>query len=264
MTLLTLLPSQPGLGGGLSSIMETIARVLPRFVVFVIILVVGWIIAKLVAKAVRMILHRTHFSRIADRGVVGEALKRNNHDPTYLIGQVFFYAVLLLTLQLAFGVFGPNPISSMLNAIVAWLPKAAVAILLVVIASAVAHAVRELVGAALSGLSYGRLLANIASIFIVALGIIAALNQVGIATTVTQPVLIAVLATAGAIIAIGVGGGMVRPMQQRWEGWLTKFEREAGMVGGRGAYERGREDAARGPGVPGESTAGRGREPGQP
>jgi hypothetical protein len=32
--------------------------------------------------------------------------------------------VLLVTLQLAFGVFGNNPVSTMLNAVVGWLPKA--------------------------------------------------------------------------------------------------------------------------------------------
>jgi hypothetical protein len=249
------LPSQVNPGGTVQSTLDTLGRVLPRLVVFIVILVIGWIIAKLIAKAVRMILHRVHFSRVAERGVIGEALKRNNYDPTFLIGQVFYYAILLITLQLAFGVFGPNPISSLLNGVVAWLPKAAVAILLVIIASAVAHAVRNIVAAALSSLSFGRLIADVTSVFIVALGIIAALNQVGIATTVTQPVLIAVLATVGAILAIGIGGGLVRPMQHRWEGWLEAAERET--RGSRtGAFERGREDAARGPGVPGETRAG--------
>lgn len=252
------LPSQVDVGETVQSTLDTLGRVVPRLVVFVIILVIGWIIAKLIAKAVRMILHRLNFSRIAERGVIGEALKRNNYDPSNLIALVFYYAILLITLQLAFGVFGPNPISSLLNSVVAWLPKAAVAILLVIIASAIAHAVRNVVAAALSSLSYGRFVADAVSVFIVALGIIAALNQVGIATTVTLPVLIAVLATAGAILAIGVGGGLVRPMQARWEGWLAAMEREAG--GGRGgAYERGREDAARGPGVPGETPAERER-----
>ena len=54
---------------------------------------------------------------------------------------------------------------------------------------------RELIVGTLGGLSYGKLLANLASVFILGLGVIAALNQVGIATTVTTPVLIAVLAT---------------------------------------------------------------------
>jgi hypothetical protein len=74
------------------------------------------------------------------------------------------------------------------------------------------------------------LLATTASVFILGLGIIAALNQVGIATAVTTPVLIAVLATIAGIFIVGVGGGLVRPMQERWERWLTNAEVEAPRV----------------------------------
>ena len=49
----------------------------------------------------------------------------------------------------------------------------------------------------IDGLSYGPVLANATSIIIITLGAIAALNQAGIAAGVTQPVLYAVLLTAG-------------------------------------------------------------------
>jgi hypothetical protein len=143
-------------------------------------------------------------------------------------------------------VFGNNPVSTMLDAIVGWLPKAAVAIVLVVVASAIARVVKDLISAALGGLSYGRLVATAASIAIIALGVIAALDQIGIAAQVTQTILIAVVATIGAIVAIGVGGGMVRPMQDRWERMLNAAERETNARAF--AYERGRQDAMSAPG----------------
>ena len=93
--------------------------------------------------------------------------------------------VLLFTLQFAFGVWGPNAISDLISAVVAWLPRAFVAIDHRGVAAAIASAVRDLITGALGGLSYGRLLATVASVFIIGLGVIAALNQVGIATTVT-------------------------------------------------------------------------------
>jgi len=55
--------------------------------------------------------------------------------------------------------------------------------------------VRELIANTIDGLSYGKVLANIASVFILGLGVIAALNQIGVATTVTTPILVTVLAT---------------------------------------------------------------------
>ncbi len=105
-----------------------------------------------------------------------------------------------------------------------------VAIIIIVVAAAIAKAVNELISNTLGGLSYGRVLANIASAFILGLGIIAALNQVGVATTVTTPVLIAVLATIAGILIVGVGGGLIRPMQARWDGWLTTAEQETGRI----------------------------------
>jgi hypothetical protein len=154
--------------------------------------------------------------------------------------------VLLLTLQLAFGVFGPNPVSALLTGIVAFLPRIAVAIIIVVVASAIAAAVKDLVTSVTGGLSYGHVLANIASVFIIALGVIAALSQIGVAIAVTLPVLITVLATVGGILVVGVGGGLIRPMQQRWDRWLDRAEQEAPQSRAHAqAYERGREDAAR-------------------
>ncbi|HTR92037.1 MAG TPA: hypothetical protein VMI73_09875 [Trebonia sp.] len=92
-----------------------------------------------------------------------------------------------------------------------------------------------------------------ASIVLVALGAIAALKQVGIAATVTQPILYTVLVTCGAISAIGVGGGLIKPMQARWERMLTAAERDTGgqfaayqqtyQQTYQQAYQQGRADA---------------------
>ena len=105
--------------------------------------------------------------------------------------------------------------------------------------------VKDLITAAIGGLSYGRFVAALASVAIIALGVIAALDQVGIASDVTQPVLITVLATIAAILAIGVGGGLVRPMQERWERMLNAAERETNAQ--LAAYQSGREHAMTGP-----------------
>jgi hypothetical protein len=47
---------------------------------------------------------------------------------------------------------------------------------------------------------------------------------------VTTPVLITILATIGGVIVVGAGGGLIRPMQSRWEGWLNSAERESQNV----------------------------------
>ncbi|MDQ2755174.1 MAG: hypothetical protein M3Y71_01200 [Actinomycetota bacterium] len=224
----------------LTSALTGIATFIPKLVLFAVILVIGVIVAKVLSKAVAAILQRVGFDRAIERGGVGKALEQSEYDPSDILAKLVYYAVMLFTLQLAFSAFGPNPISDLLAAIIAFLPQVFVAIVIVVVASAIAAAAKTLIEGSLGGLSYGKTLANIAAVFILGLGIIAALNQVGIATTVTTPVLVAVLATLAGVLIVGVGGGLIKPMQTRWESYLTKAEEEAPKV---------RQEAANAPSV---------------
>jgi Conserved TM helix len=210
--------------------LSTVATFVPKLILFLVILVIGIIVAKLLSKAVNAVLERVGFDRAIERGGVAKAMENSKYDPSDILAKVVYYAVLLFTLQLAFSAFGPNAISDLLTGIIAFLPKAFVAIVIVVIAAAIAAGVKSLIEGALGGLSYGKVLANIAAVFILGLGIIAALNQVGIATTVTMPVLIAVLGTIAGILVVGVGGGLIKPMQSRWEQYLTRAEAEAPRI----------------------------------
>ncbi|MET8233890.1 hypothetical protein ABZS77_24775 [Micromonospora sp. NPDC005298] len=224
--------------------LRSVMLFLPKAVAFLAILVAGWLIAKAVLKIVEKVLERVGFDRAVERGGVRRALSRSRYDASDIVAKLVYYAVLLFTLQLAFGIWGPNPISDLLGAVISWLPRAFVAIVIVVVAAAIASAVKDLIGGALGGLSYGRVLATIASVFILGLGVIAALNQIGVATAVTTPVLIAVLATIGGILVVGVGGGLIRPMQSRWESWLTRAEQESQLIASHArAYREGRRDA---------------------
>ena len=209
---------------------SSVATFVPKFVAFLAILIIGWIIAKFIGKGVEALLRRVGFDRAVERGGLGRAFEGSAYDASTLLSKLVYYALLLFVLQLAFGVFGPNPVSELLTNVIAFLPKVVVAIIIVVVAAAIASAVRDLISNTLARLSYGRALANIAAVFILGLGVIAALNQIGVATTVTTPVLIAVLATIAGILIVGVGGGLVRPMQQRWERYLHTAERETGVI----------------------------------
>ncbi|GGM46818.1 hypothetical protein GCM10011608_34420 [Micromonospora sonchi] len=231
-------------GDAVGDTLRSILLFLPKAVAFVAILVAGWLVAKAVLKLVDRLLERVGFDRAVERGGIARALARSRYDGSDIVARLAYYGVLLLTLYLAFGIWGPNPISDLIAGVIAWLPRAFVAIVIVVVAAAIAGAVKDIISGALGGLSYGRLLATIASAFLLGLGIIAALNQIGVATAVTTPVLIAVLATIGGILVVGVGGGLVRPMQKRWESWLSRAEQESRSIAEHArAYSAARRDA---------------------
>ena len=226
--------------------LRTIAEFVPKLALFLVILVIGLIVAKAISKALNALLERVGFDRAVERGGIRKALASSKMDASDIVAKLIYYTLVLFVLQLAFGVFGPNPISELLTQVITFLPSLVVAIIILVVAASIAAAVKTLVEGTLGGLSYGKALANAASIFILFLGVVAALNQVGVATTVTTPVLIAILATVAGVIIVGVGGGLIRPMQQRWERWLERAEQEAPQARAHAqAYERGREDAAR-------------------
>jgi Conserved TM helix len=215
---------------GVSDAWSTIATFIPKLLFFLVVLVVGYLIAKVAAKATNGILERVGFDNAVERGGIKQALAKSQYDASDIVAKLVKYAIVLFTLVIAFNVFGPNPISDLLQDVIAFLPKIIVAIVIIVVAAAIAKAVKDLLSNMLGGLSYGNTIATIASVFILFLGIVAALNQVGVATTVTTPVLITILATIGGVIVVGAGGGLIRPMQSRWENWLNTAERETQNV----------------------------------
>ncbi|GAB2616271.1 hypothetical protein Aab01nite_29010 [Paractinoplanes abujensis] len=217
-----------GLGRGLSDMWRSVLLFLPTALAFAAILLVGYLIARLLRTAATRALHRAGLDRVVERGAAAPLFTRVSASE--LTGKLLFYGVLLFALQVAFGLWGPNPVSDLLTDVIAWLPRLLVAIVLIVVAATVARAAEDLIGGALGSLPYGRLLARAASVVIVALGVIAALDQVRIATTITQPVLIAVLATLAGVVIVGVGGGLIRPMQQRWDTWLDRAATESAVI----------------------------------
>ena len=210
--------------------LATVIDFVPKLLLFLVILIVGLIVAKLLSKALGKLLEKVGFDRVVERGGVKRALAKSSLDASDIIAKILYYTLVLFVLQFAFGVFGPNPVSDLLAGIIGFLPKIIVAIIIIVIAAAIAAGAKALIQGTLGGLSYGKIIANIVSIFILFLGVTAALNQIEVATTVTTPVLIAVLAIISGVLIVGGGGGLIKPMQARWEKYLSKAEEEAPKI----------------------------------
>jgi len=213
-------------GRGVSDAWSNVAAFVPKLVAFLVILLIGWLVAKALERILDKVLERVGFDRWVERGGIKRALASSRYDASSILGRLVFYAVLLFTLSVAFGVFGSNPISDYLRAVIAYLPKIFIAIVILVIAAALGAGAKALVQNALGGLPYGRLLANLASAVIIVIGVFAALNVLAIATAVVNAVLYAGLAAIAGIAIVAIGGGGVRPMQERWERVLTRYDVE--------------------------------------
>jgi hypothetical protein len=225
---------------GIQDAWSNVATFVPKFIGFLVILIVGYLIAKLIGKAADAILERVGFDRAVERGGVKRAMARTKYDASDIVSKLIFYALFLIVLQMAFGVFGPNPISDLLEGVIAYLPKVIAAIIIIIVASAIAAAVRDLIDASLGGLSYGRLLANLAAGAILVVGAFAALNQLQIAPAIVNGLFYALLAVVVGSAIIAIGGGGILPMRQRWDRALARYDAEKPKVqdAARGSKER--------------------------
>jgi hypothetical protein len=215
---------------GLGDAWSGVAAFLPKLVGFLVILIIGYFVAKVIAKAVDGILERVGFDRLVERGGVGRALERSKYDASDILGKIVFYVLFLFVLQLAFGVFGPNPISDLIKGAVAYLPNVFVAIVIIVIGAAIAAAVKEIVEAALGGLSYGRALSLAAGTAILVLAVFAALDQLQIAPAIVRGLFYALLAIVVGSAVVAIGGGGIETMRRYWERAALRAESEADNV----------------------------------
>jgi hypothetical protein len=206
------------------SMLSQILTFIPRLLAFLLIVVIGWFVAKAIAKILDRVLERVGFDRAVERGGVGRALAPTEYDASTILSKIVFYTLLLLVLQLAFGLFGPNPISDLLFSVIAFLPRVFVAIVIVVVAAAAGSAVRDLVSSSLHRSSSGPALANLAGGTIMVIGAFAALDQLRIAPAIVTGLFYALLAIIAGSAIIAIGGGGIRPMRRRWEQALDRLE----------------------------------------
>lgn len=222
--------AQVDIGDSFQNAWARAVELTPQIVLFLVILIVGWFVAKLIAKLVDTVLDKVGFDRWVERGGVRKALGHTDYDASDLLAKVVFYALFLIVLQMAFGVFGDNAVSDLIEGIVAYLPNIFVAILIMVVAAYLAAALREIVQGAIGGTQYGRLLATGSFVAVLVIGIFAALDQLRIAPTITTGLFYALLAVVAGSAIVAIGGGGIVPMRSRVERWLTRAESEMSRI----------------------------------
>lgn len=240
-------------GYSFTSLLGNVISVLVKVAIFLAIMALGWFVARWIRRGLAGFLHKVGFDRASQRGGLDRML--GGRRASDLTAQLVMFAFLLFVLQLAFGIFGPNPVSDLIARVVGWLPRLFVAVVILVVAAAIAGWVKELITGALGGLSYGRPIATGVQVGILVLGAFAALNQIGVASSVITPVLWAFLFAVTGVIVVGLGGGLIKPMQHRWERMLNRAETETTVAAERMRANR----TARATASPWESTVERDR-----
>jgi flagellar biosynthesis protein FliQ len=222
---------------------ENVVTFAPKLLGFFLILLIGFFIAKLLSKLTNSLLERVGFDGWVQRGALQTAFLRAKTDASDLIALIVFWAVFLITLQLAFGIWGPNPITDLIEGIIAYLPNVIAAVIILVIAAAIARVVTDVLTPALGAVRGGEWIARVAGIAILVVGIFAALDQLEIAPAIVNGLFYALLlVVAGSLlISFGVGG---IPLARRYlERWGGRADQAVGEIRASGAMGMARASA---------------------
>jgi hypothetical protein len=198
--------------GSLAGALNAVLAALPRILGFAIVLVAGWLVSSLLARGVAVVLQAVRFNDLARRsGFAGFVQKMGvRHDAATVIAGVVKWFVRLITLVVAFDLLGLPAVSVVLQQLLLWLPNLIVALVVLVIGGLAANALSQLVRGATAeaGFSNPDMLAAVTRVAVWSFAIVVAVNQLGIATTLINTLLVGVVGALAlaAGLAFGLGG----------------------------------------------------------
>jgi small-conductance mechanosensitive channel len=214
--------------------LQNLLGFLPALIGAIVVLILGWIVAGLLARLVEGVLKTVGFERAAQSTGIEGFIQRagSGWTASKIVAEIVKWFIRLIAIQAAASILGLNQISAAINAVLLWLPNLVVALVILVVAALIANFVAGIVRGAAGEMQLGspELLANIARYAIISFAVIAAINQLGIAPTVVNTLLIgAVGAVALAVgLAFGLGG---RDVASRIaEGWYSRGQEAAQRI----------------------------------
>jgi hypothetical protein len=215
----------------LAGALNTFLSAIPRIFGFAVVLIVGWIVSSLLGRGVEALLHTVSFNDLARRsGFAAFVLKMGiRDDPAGVIAGIVKWFVRLITLVVAFDTLGLPAVSGVLQQLLLWLPNLVVALVLLVIGGLAANALSQLVRGASTeaGLSNPELLATFAKVAVWGFTIVVAVNQLGIATTLINTLLIGLVGAFSIAFGLAFGLGGRDRAAQLLDNWTRRAERVA-------------------------------------
>lgn len=219
------------MGQGIRDGLRTAGAFLPKLAAFLLILLVTWIVANIVAGIVTKLLRRLGVDNLVSKNAYGQqVVQKTKGGVAGLVGTVVKVAVWLVGLSLAFQAVGNNPVTAYVASIIAFLPHIIAAVAIIVLALWLASVVRNVLRSVLGGVSYGDTVATFVGAFIAVFGVLAALSQLNVAPAIVNAIAYAALFALAGIAVVGVGGGLIKPMSERWTRILDKVDEDAPAV----------------------------------
>ena len=196
---------------------------LPALVGAAIILIVGWFISGFLARLIEKALKAVGMEAAVERAGIGDFIRRSGTRMTTsgVIATLVKYFIFLIFVQAAANVLGIPQLTEIINRIVLFIPNVIVAMAIIVIGSLIARFLSGLVRSSVSELGVGspNLLASLTQYIIIGFSVIAAIDQLGIAETLVNTLLIGLVGSVALAfgLAFGLGGrDVAAQIAQKW------------------------------------------------
>ena len=217
------------LRASLAGALNTFLSAIPRIIGFAVVLIVGWVISSLLARGMEALLHAVRFNDLARRsGFAGFVQKMGvKDDSSGVIASIVKWFVRLITLVVAFDTLGLPAVSGVLQQLLLWLPNLVVALVVLVIGGLAANALSTLVrgASAEAGFTNPEMLATVTRVAVWGFTIVVAINQLGIATTLINTLLVGIVGAFTIAFGLAFGLGGRDRAAQLLDGWSRRAER---------------------------------------
>ena len=197
---------------GFAAAIAAFMTALPSVLGAILLLVIGWVVAGFIGGLLSKFLRTIRVDDLAERSGIAGFLRRArvNADAAGVIGGLVKWYVRLVFLLLAANAVGLTAVSGIVNQVLAFIPNLLVAILILGVFSWLATTAKNLVTGAVesAGMPNANMLGSITFVAVLAFGIIAAANQIGVAATLINTLFIGVVGALALAfgLAFGLGG----------------------------------------------------------
>ncbi|HET7700573.1 MAG TPA: small-conductance mechanosensitive ion channel [Candidatus Limnocylindria bacterium] len=221
---------------GIAAAFAAFFSALPSILGAILLLIVGWIIAGAIGGLVAKALRAIHFDQVAARAGVTTFLARAQvrADPAGVVGGTVTWYVRLVFVLLAANAVGLTALSTVVNGILAFIPNLLVAVFILGAFSWLAGLTRNVVRGALgdSSLPNADAIAAIAYAAVFAFGVVAAADQVGVASTLINTLFMGVVAALALAFGLAFGLGGRDEAAQIWRDWRGHASKAMQSSGG--------------------------------
>lgn len=194
----------------LLNVWQGIVNFVPTLIIALIIFAIGWILAMLVEKLVESIFRTIKVDAALKSAGMEDVVKRAgyNLNSGVFVGTLVRWFVIVVFLMASFDILGLTQVNVFLQQVINYLPQVIVAVLILMVAAVVGHAMHKVVVASSRAghIRSAEFLGKVTKWSIWVFAILTALITLGIASQLIQMMVTAIF--AGGALAIGLAFGL--------------------------------------------------------